>query len=75
MGIIISLLKNLPPDSEARMRLINKFIEDNYEKVDRLLEIRESYEAKVENVNKEIEEEKEVHAIIFKIFLPQVNLG
>ncbi|CAB5394876.1 unnamed protein product [Rhizophagus irregularis] len=59
MGIIISLLKNLPPDSEARMRLINKFIEDNYEKVDRLLEIRESYEAKVENVNKEIEEEKE----------------
>ncbi|CAB5194123.1 unnamed protein product [Rhizophagus irregularis] len=41
------------------MRLINKFIEDNYEKVDRLLEIRESYEAKVENVNKEIEEEKE----------------
>lgn len=68
MGIIVSLLKNLPHDSEARMRLINKFIETNYEKVDRLLEIRESYEAKVENVNKEIEGEKEVHAIIFKNF-------
>ncbi|RIA90269.1 Catenin-beta-like protein [Glomus cerebriforme] len=59
MGIIVSLLKNLPLDSEDRMRLINKFIENNYEKVDRLLEMRESYEAKVESVNKEIEEEKE----------------
>ncbi|GBB94760.1 hypothetical protein RclHR1_02410006 [Rhizophagus clarus] len=59
MGIIISLLKNLPRDSESRMRLINKFIENNYEKMDRLLEIRENYETKVENVNKEIEKERE----------------
>ncbi|CAI2164326.1 3851_t:CDS:10 [Funneliformis geosporum] len=58
MGIIVSLLKNLPRDIEARMRLINKFIENDYEKVDRLLEMRESYEAKVANINKEIEEEK-----------------
>ncbi|CAG8622657.1 11207_t:CDS:10, partial [Funneliformis caledonium] len=59
MGIIVSLLKSLPRDSEARMRLINKFIENDYEKVDRLLEMRESYEAKVAIINKEIEEEKE----------------
>ena len=60
MGIIISLLKNFPRESEARMRFISKFIENDYEKVDRLLEMRESYEAKVENVNREIEEDKEV---------------
>ena len=71
MGIIVSLLKNLSRDNEARIRLINKFIENDYEKVDRLLEMREIYETRAENVNKEIEEEKEVffscHLIFFII--------
>jgi len=40
------------------LRFINKFIENNYEKVDRLLEMRETYESRAESVNKEIEEEK-----------------
>jgi beta-catenin-like protein 1 len=65
MGIIISLLKNLPRDSEARLRFINKFIENDYEKMDRLLEMREIYETKAESVSREIEEEKEVFAIFF----------
>jgi beta-catenin-like protein 1 len=50
------------------MRFINKFIESDYEKVDRLLEMRESYEAKVESVNKEMEEEKEVCNLNFSSF-------
>ncbi|CAG8513996.1 20319_t:CDS:10, partial [Gigaspora rosea] len=58
IGIIVSLLKNLPQNSEHRLRLFNKFIENDLEKVDRLLEMREAYELKVSVVDKEIEEEK-----------------
>ncbi|CAG8835709.1 35938_t:CDS:2, partial [Racocetra persica] len=59
IGIIVSLLKNLPQNSEHRLRLFGKFIENDLEKVDRLLEMRENYEFKVSTVDKEIEEEKE----------------
>ncbi|CAG8520790.1 11599_t:CDS:10 [Diversispora eburnea] len=58
IGIIVSLLKNLSPGSDHRSRLINKFTESEFEKVDRLLEMRENYEHKVEIIDKEIEEEK-----------------
>ncbi|CAG8726545.1 43612_t:CDS:10, partial [Gigaspora margarita] len=58
IGIIVSLLKNLPQNSEHRLRLFNKFLENDLEKVDRLLEMREAYELKVSVVDKEIEEEK-----------------
>ncbi|CAG8478240.1 13480_t:CDS:10, partial [Acaulospora colombiana] len=59
ISIIVSLLKNLPLESEHRLRLIGKFIENDFEKVDRLLEMRESYESRVAVVDKEIEKEKE----------------
>ncbi|KAL1921927.1 uncharacterized protein VTP21DRAFT_10569 [Calcarisporiella thermophila] len=59
MCIIISLLKNLTPGGEARTRLINKFIENNYEKVERLVAIRAGYNARVAVVDREIEREKE----------------
>ncbi|CAG8598044.1 17039_t:CDS:10 [Acaulospora morrowiae] len=59
IGIIVSLLKNLPNESEHRLRLVGKFIESDYEKVDRLLEMREGYESRVSAVDMEIEKEKE----------------
>lgn len=47
LSIISSLLTSLSSDSPARLRLLAKFVEDDYEKVDRLIEIREEVEARV----------------------------
>nr|CAG8539392.1 13438_t:CDS:10 [Entrophospora candida] len=58
IGIIVSLFKNLPENSEHRLRLVNKFIESDYEKVEKLLELKKSYESKVKVVDEQIEEEK-----------------
>lgn len=52
------MFSNLASESPARIRLVTKFIENNYEKVDRLLDVRESAEARLKAVNKEIEAEK-----------------
>ena len=56
----MSLFKIIPQDSEHRLRLVAKFIENDYEKVDRLLEMRENYEAKVSIVDREIKARKQV---------------
>ncbi|KAG9017953.1 hypothetical protein FRB90_012839 [Tulasnella sp. 427] len=58
LGIISSLFSNIPSESTARVRLLTKFVESDYEKVDRLLEIRESAEARLAVTNKEIEQER-----------------
>ncbi|KAI9015728.1 Catenin-beta-like protein [Phycomyces nitens] len=58
MCIILSLLRNLSPDELQRARVIRKFIEDEYEKVDRLLEMKEYYEARDQRVLAEIEDDK-----------------
>ncbi|CAL1700703.1 unnamed protein product [Somion occarium] len=58
LGIVSSLLSNLPSDSPARIRLLAKFVEGNYEKVDKLLEIRDAAQGRLNTVNREIEEEK-----------------
>ncbi|EGG04537.1 uncharacterized protein MELLADRAFT_49123 [Melampsora larici-populina 98AG31] len=47
LGILVSLFFNLESDSASRLRLLAKFVEDGYEKVDRLLEIRESVEVRL----------------------------
>ncbi|TFY82710.1 hypothetical protein EWM64_g1309 [Hericium alpestre] len=60
LGIVSSLFSNLPSDSPARIRLLAKFVEGNYEKTDKLLDIRESAQARLKAVNKEIEAEKKV---------------
>lgn len=64
LGIISSLFSNIPSDSTARVRLLTKFVESDYEKVDRLLEIRESAEARLAVTNKEIEQERRVSSSI-----------
>lgn len=42
LGILVSLFSNLGSDTPGRIRLLTKFVENDYEKVDRLLEIREN---------------------------------
>ncbi|KAF9453073.1 DUF1716-domain-containing protein [Macrolepiota fuliginosa MF-IS2] len=58
LGIISSLLSNLPSDTPERIRLLTKFVENNYEKVDKLLEIRDSAHTRLEVTNREIEADK-----------------
>ncbi|KAI9499627.1 Catenin-beta-like protein [Zychaea mexicana] len=59
MCIILSLLRNLSRNDVQRLRLVKKFIDDNFEKIDRLLEMKEFYEGKDQRVRAEIEKEKE----------------
>ncbi|BGP53621.1 hypothetical protein JCM8202_002531 [Rhodotorula sphaerocarpa] len=47
LAIVSSLFTSLPSDSPPRMRLLSKFVEQDYEKIDRLLEIREELEARI----------------------------
>ncbi|GJJ07565.1 hypothetical protein Clacol_001768 [Clathrus columnatus] len=58
LGIMASLFSNLASESKARIRLLAKFVENNYEKVDRLLEIREQSENRLKAAEREIEQER-----------------
>ena len=58
LDVISSLFSNLASESPARMRLLSKFVENNYEKPERLLEIREQAQTKLRAVEKEIEKER-----------------
>ncbi|KIJ70518.1 hypothetical protein HYDPIDRAFT_78492 [Hydnomerulius pinastri MD-312] len=62
LGIISSLLSNLPSDSTDRIRLLAKFVENNYEKADKLLEVRENACSRLKIVDAEIEAEKKMLA-------------
>ncbi|CAO3675622.1 unnamed protein product [Umbelopsis ramanniana] len=59
LGIIISLFKNLPQDDIQRLRLIRKFSDEDFEKVDRLFDLLEHYHARDALTQTEIETEKE----------------
>jgi beta-catenin-like protein 1 len=56
----------VPSDSPARIRLLAKFVEGTYEKVDKLLEIRDNATSRLKVADAEIEAEKKVR-IFFKI--------
>jgi len=58
LGILSSLFTNLPSDSPARIRLLAKFVESNYEKTDKLLDIRTSAQARLAVTDQEIDAEK-----------------
>jgi len=60
LGIISSLLTNLPSDSPERIRLLAKFVENDYEKVDKLLDIRDSARTRLKVTDREIETDKKV---------------
>jgi len=56
LSIISSLLQNV--QGESRLRLLAKFVEENYEKTDRLMDLYFSYSTRVRNTDAEIDEEK-----------------
>ncbi|PVG03677.1 DUF1716-domain-containing protein [Serendipita vermifera] len=58
LGIISSLFTNLDSESPERLRLLTKFVEGEYEKVDRLLDVRENAETRLKAAEKEIEAER-----------------
>ncbi|KAG0280688.1 hypothetical protein BGZ95_009155 [Linnemannia exigua] len=57
IGIMASLVRNLPLESGHRLRVIRKFVEDDYAKLERLLDLREGYEARVKAFDEKIEQE------------------
>lgn len=60
LGILSSLLSNVASDSTSRIRLLTKFVEGDYEKVDKLLEIRDRAHSRLKVTGAAIEEEKKV---------------
>jgi len=59
IGISASLLRYTPADSPARIRTLAKFVERNYEKIDRLIELRGEYRTRLARVDAVIEDEKQ----------------
>ncbi|EJD01453.1 DUF1716-domain-containing protein [Fomitiporia mediterranea MF3/22] len=58
LGVLSSLFTNLPSDSTPRMRLLAKFVENTYEKVDRLLDLREGAVARLAAIDRDIASER-----------------
>ncbi|KAK0666057.1 Catenin-beta-like protein [Cercophora samala] len=58
VGIFASMLRFLPPDSAERIRTLAKFVEKGYEKLGRLVQLRREYAARLEIIERSIEEEK-----------------
>jgi beta-catenin-like protein 1 len=60
LGILVSLFSNLASDTAPRIRLLAKFVEGNYEKVDRLIELRDAAEARLVPVERDIARERQI---------------
>ncbi|GAA5922059.1 hypothetical protein JCM1841_003137 [Sporobolomyces salmonicolor] len=61
LSILSSLFTSLPSDSQPRTRLLAKFVENDYEKLDRLAEVREELEARIaKGVDQRLIEEMEM---------------
>ncbi|GAA5864687.1 hypothetical protein JCM1840_002201 [Sporobolomyces johnsonii] len=61
LSIFSSLFTSLPSDSQPRTRLLAKFVENDYEKLDRLAEVREELEARIaKGVDQRLIEEMEM---------------
>ncbi|KAI8881252.1 DUF1716-domain-containing protein [Backusella circina FSU 941] len=79
--IILSLLRNLSQKDVQRMRLLLKFTEDNCEKMDRLVEMKEQYESKDETIKSELEEmsktleEEELEEYREDAYIRRLNAG
>lgn len=63
LGILASLLRSLPGDSAPRIRTLAKFVEKNYEKIERLVQLRRGYSSKLATVEQEIRSEKASNSI------------
>lgn len=58
VGIFSSLLRLLPANSEGRIRTLAKFVEKDYEKIGKLVDLRRDYAARVAFVDDEIRTEQ-----------------
>ncbi|EWC43646.1 hypothetical protein DRE_01533 [Drechslerella stenobrocha 248] len=58
LGIFASLLRGLPADSAPRIRTLAKFVEKDYEKLAKIMALREDYSRRISAVDKEIAAEK-----------------
>jgi beta-catenin-like protein 1 len=58
LGVFGSMLRLLPGDSAERIRLLAKFMEKDYEKITRLIEIRRSYTARLGSIETQIAKER-----------------
>ena len=63
IGILASLVRNLPMESGHRLRVVRKFVEEDYSKLERLLDLREGYEARVQTLNEKFEQEDKVEGL------------
>lgn len=54
LGILSSMLRSLPSNSDARIRLLAKFVEKEYEKLSRLVTIRREFTSKMSTIDHEI---------------------
>lgn len=52
------MLRSLPSTSAARIRLLAKFVEKDYEKIERVLKFRREFASKVSIVDGEIGQER-----------------
>ena len=59
-SILASLFTSLDSETPARIRTLAKFVENDYEKIDRLLEMRENAVGRLSRTDREIEMEKQV---------------
>lgn len=54
LGIFSALLRLLPGESASRIRVLGKFVEKDYEKVERLMKLKRDYASKVALVDADI---------------------
>ncbi|KAJ9648225.1 hypothetical protein H2201_001522 [Coniosporium apollinis] len=58
LGIFASLLRSLPGGSPARIRTLAKFVEKDYEKLAKVVQLRRDYSTKLRAVDQQIKEER-----------------
>ena len=58
IGILAGLLRYTPANSASRIRTLAKFVEKEYEKIERLVELRKEYRSRLSKVDAEISVER-----------------
>jgi beta-catenin-like protein 1 len=58
LGIFAALLRTLPADSAGRIRTLAKFVEKDYEKLAKLIDLRRDSSSRVSAIDEEIKQEK-----------------
>jgi beta-catenin-like protein 1 len=58
IGVMAGLLRYTPANSAARIRTLAKFVEKDYEKITRIVELRKEYVARLDKVDKEISSDR-----------------